>query len=297
MQDLSDYWRHSQMRAHAQNNVAESKVVAKPVTKPNASTDASGTSDLRQTPDHRARAHSLSELPKHVAQAWRSSGRAVRIGALLGGAALIVTLFNPAAHALNDSSSTHQTEGGMVGNAAVQNPSGPDESGPATPNASAQTATAAKRPPQSTARRPALTGPVTRLPLPRYVSLKGEEGNVRRGPSLSHRIDWVFRHAGMPLRVVGEFEHWRRVEDRDGAGGWVHYSLLSGVRTAIIEQDLVELRARPDLNASIIAQAENGAIVKLGSCNPGWCRISGSGAKGWVPKTAIWGVKADEIRP
>ena len=53
-------------------------------------------------------------------------------------------------------------------------------------------------------------GPVTNLPLPRYVSLKGNEGNARRGPSLSHRIDWVFRHAGMPLRVVAEFGHWRR---------------------------------------------------------------------------------------
>ena len=74
-------------------------------------------------------------------------------------------------------------------------------------------------------------GAVTNLPLPRYVSLKGGEGNARRGPSLSHRIDWVFRHAGMPLRVTAEFGHWRRVEDQDGAGGWVHYSLLSGVRT------------------------------------------------------------------
>ena len=46
---------------------------------------------------------------------------------------------------------------------------------------------------------------MTNLPLPRYVSLKGGEGNARRGPSLSHRIDWVFRHAGMPLRVVAEF--------------------------------------------------------------------------------------------
>ena len=79
-------------------------------------------------------------------------------------------------------------------------------------------------------------GPVTNLPLPRYVSLKGSEGNARRGPSLSHRIDWVFRHAGMPLRVVAEFGHWRRVEDKDGAGGWVHYALLSGVRTAIVQE-------------------------------------------------------------
>ncbi|MFV0292802.1 MAG: SH3 domain-containing protein [Paracoccus sp. (in: a-proteobacteria)] len=149
---------------------------------------------------------------------------------------------------------------------------------------------------EPTARAESRRGPVTRLPIPRYVSLKGDEGNVRRGPSLSHRIDWVFHHAGMPLRVVGEFGHWRRVEDRDGAGGWVHYRLLSGVRTAIVQQDMVELRSRPDLNAGTIAMAEGGAIVRLGECDINWCRISGSGAKGWVPKTAIWGVDGSETR-
>ena len=139
-------------------------------------------------------------------------------------------------------------------------------------------------------------GPVTNLPVPRYVSLKGSEGNARRGPSLSHRIDWVFRHAGMPLRVVAEFGHWRRVEDKDGAGGWIHYALLSGVRTALVTQDMVELRSRPHPDANIVARAEMGAIVRLGECEPDWCRISGGGQRGWVPKSTIWGVDADEVR-
>lgn len=139
-------------------------------------------------------------------------------------------------------------------------------------------------------------GAVTNLPVPRYVSLKGSEGNARRGPSLSHRIDWVFRHAGMPLRVVAEFGHWRRVEDKDGAGGWVHYALLSGVRTALVMQDMVELRSRPDADADIVARAEMGAIVRLGECDRDWCRISGGGQRGWVPKAVIWGVDPGEVR-
>lgn len=139
-------------------------------------------------------------------------------------------------------------------------------------------------------------GSVTNLPLPRYVSLKGGEGNARRGPSLSHRIDWVFRHAGMPLRVVAEFGNWRRIEDQDGAGGWVHYSLLSGVRTAIVQTDMLELLAKPEENANVVARAEAGAIVRLHECNKDWCRVSGGGEKGWVLKTAIWGADPDEIR-
>lgn len=139
-------------------------------------------------------------------------------------------------------------------------------------------------------------GAVTNLPLPRYVSLKGNEGNARRGPSLSHRIDWVFRHAGMPLRVVAEFGHWRRVEDKDGMGGWVHYALLSGVRTALVDAEMAELRSRPDPEADIVARAETGAILKLGECRPFWCRVSGAGLRGWVPKNSIWGVDPNEIR-
>ncbi|MFD1882947.1 SH3 domain-containing protein [Paracoccus pacificus] len=157
-----------------------------------------------------------------------------------------------------------------------------------------QTAPAPISPPAEQ-RRPD-RGSVTNLPIPRYVSLKGSEGNARRGPSLTHRVDWVFRHAGMPLRVTAEFGHWRRVEDRDGAGGWVHYALLSGVRTAIVLDDMTDLLARPDPQAQVVARAEAGVIGRLGACNPDWCQITAGGEKGWVRKTSLWGVDPDEIR-
>ncbi|MGR3493482.1 MAG: SH3 domain-containing protein, partial [Shimia sp.] len=79
-------------------------------------------------------------------------------------------------------------------------------------------------------------GPVTNFPLPRYVTMKAAEANVRRGPSQSHRIDWVFKRRDMPLRITAEHGHWRRVQDRDGMGGWVHYALLSGARSVIVEE-------------------------------------------------------------
>ncbi|MBK5945230.1 hypothetical protein CCR83_01905 [Rhodobacter veldkampii DSM 11550] len=139
-------------------------------------------------------------------------------------------------------------------------------------------------------------GSVTNLPLPRYVSLKGSEGNARRGPSLSHRIDWVFRHNGMPLRVTAEFGHWRRVEDRDGAGGWVHYSLLSGVRTVIVQDDMAQMRLSPDDGAPVMAMAEAGVIGRLEECLPDWCRVRAGDERGWLRKSALWGVEPDELR-
>lgn len=138
-------------------------------------------------------------------------------------------------------------------------------------------------------------GCVTNLPLPRYVSLKGSEGNARRGPGLTHRIDWVFTRAGMPLKITAEFENWRRVEDFEGAGGWVHYSLLSGVRTALVTLDMAELRDAPEDGSTVVAQAELGVIGRILECNPAWCRVSLDGTRGWIRKSSIWGVKDDEV--
>lgn len=139
-------------------------------------------------------------------------------------------------------------------------------------------------------------GAVTNLPLPRYVSLKADEGNVRRGPSMTHRVDWVFSRKAMPLQITAEFGHWRRVRDIDGAGGWMHYSLLSGVRTVIVQKDYTPLRTKPVMDADARAYAEHGVVARLGECNEDWCRITADGFKGWVQKSELWGVEPDELR-
>lgn len=139
-------------------------------------------------------------------------------------------------------------------------------------------------------------GPVTNLPMPRFVSLKASEANMRRGPSLTHKIDWVLKRRNMPLQVIGEFEHWRRVRDKDGATGWVHYSLISGVRTVIVETDLVGLRVRPEPDAIVRAYIEAGVVAYLEACTLDWCRIKADRYKGWVEKSTIWGVFPEELR-
>ena len=92
-------------------------------------------------------------------------------------------------------------------------------------------------------------GPETKLPLPRYVSMKASEGNVRRGPGMTHRVDWVFTRLNLPLQITAEYGNWRRVRDMDGAGGWMHYSLLSGARTVMVTKDYTPLRSLPDVGA------------------------------------------------
>ncbi|MEM7296374.1 MAG: SH3 domain-containing protein [Pseudomonadota bacterium] len=139
-------------------------------------------------------------------------------------------------------------------------------------------------------------GSVTNLPIPRYVSIKVGEANARRGPSLSHRIDWVFRREDVPVQVTAEYGHWRRVEDWEGAGGWVHYSLLSGARTVLVERDLLAMHIKPDAGSPVRARLEHGVIARLGKCGEVWCRLVAGGYKGWALKNGLWGVRAQEIR-
>ena len=139
-------------------------------------------------------------------------------------------------------------------------------------------------------------GQVTNLPIPRYVSLKVKEANARRGPSLSHKIDWIYKRQNMPLEIYAEYENWRRVRDFEGLGGWVHYTLLSGTRYVLVKNELLDMRLLPSIDAQVIAKVPQYNIATLDKCNKDWCRIIDDGYKGWVPKNEIWGVYENEVK-
>ncbi|MEM9099583.1 MAG: SH3 domain-containing protein [Pseudomonadota bacterium] len=133
-------------------------------------------------------------------------------------------------------------------------------------------------------------GPVTNLPLPRYVSLRSAEINVRRGPGLNYPKDWVFQRAGLPVQVIAEHGDWRRIQDSDEAGGWVYHALISGRRTVLITAPKILLRQTPIETGRPMAELHQGVIARLRSCKNGWCEVSVDTVTGWAPGHAIWGV-------
>lgn len=152
---------------------------------------------------------------------------------------------------------------------------------------------------------------VTGFALPRFASLQSKEVYVRSGPGLKYPIKWVYKKSGLPVEIILEFEVWRKVRDYEGQEGWVHSTLLSGVRSGII-QDFKEssentvtnkknvdpqpipVYQKPRQNAKRAAKIMPGAIVKLDECFTGWCLIAAEGYKGWVERKFIWGVYKDE---
>lgn len=136
------------------------------------------------------------------------------------------------------------------------------------------------------------------LPLPRFVSLKADKINVRRGPSSEHQVAWVYQRKGLPVEITAEFDTWRKIRDSEGSEGWVLHSLLSGRRTVLVapwkKGAEWPLLARPAEGADTVAKLQSGVIANVKRCERGWCRIYGTGYDGYMLQKQLWGVYPDE---
>jgi len=133
------------------------------------------------------------------------------------------------------------------------------------------------------------------LPVPRFVSLRSGEVNVRTGPGVRYPVEWVFVRAGMPVEVTAEFDTWRRIRDWEGTQGWVHQSMLSGRRALVVTgPDLRTLRREADGDAAALAQVEPGVMGRLNGCRGDWCRVELQGVEGWLRRSDFWGVYPTE---
>ena len=128
------------------------------------------------------------------------------------------------------------------------------------------------------------------LPLPRFVSLASDEVNMRTGPGLQYPITWVLQREGLPVEITREFDVWREIKTIDGDEGWVHQSLLSGRRTAVIAPNLKRVYRKPDATSRPLAEIEPGVIVEMVECIRQWCYIDVLNYDGWMEKSAMWGV-------
>lgn len=144
------------------------------------------------------------------------------------------------------------------------------------------------------AEEPSILNP-SGLPVPRYVSLKFDEANVRVGPGKRYPIHYVYKRIHLPVQIIEEFAHWRKIEDYEGSSGWVHKGAVDGKRTAIIMGKTQSLYDDPDPTSSIVLHAQAHVIGDVKRCEPDWCQLVIQGRKGWIRKADIWGVGREEV--
>jgi len=138
------------------------------------------------------------------------------------------------------------------------------------------------------------------MPIPRFVSLRTNEINLRAGPSVNYPIEWVYTREGLPVEVTAEYDTWRRIRDIDGTEGWVHQSMLSGKRDVLVLGDSTQpIYEKADSTAPVVARAEPQAMGELVKCENAWCevqfRTADNNIRGYMPKGSFWGAYADEV--
>lgn len=143
---------------------------------------------------------------------------------------------------------------------------------------------------------PLMAGETSGLPLPRFVSLRSDEVNLRSGPGVRYPIDWIYSRKDLPVEVIAEFEAWRKIRDWQGTEGWVHQSMLSGRRMMVVMGAARSLRSSDAESADPLAVVEAGVLGRILQCprNRDFCRIEVSQSQGWMRRDEIWGVYKGE---
>jgi SH3-like domain-containing protein len=139
-------------------------------------------------------------------------------------------------------------------------------------------------------------GSVTKLPIPRFVSLRSDQVNFRAGPGFQYPVTWVYQRAGLPVEIIGEFDVWRQVVAPDGGTGWVHEATIRARRTFYVTAPRAVLRSAPSATASPVAYLDAGVSGDLLRCDKGsdFCKAAAGHDTGYLARADIWGLFAGE---
>jgi SH3-like domain-containing protein len=143
----------------------------------------------------------------------------------------------------------------------------------------------------------AATAQETRKP-PYWASIASGEALMRTGPGRNYPAVWLYKRADLPIKVIETYPSWRKVQDPDGATGWMLVNLLSDTRTALIKgEEPRPIREAAAADAAIAYLAQPGVVGRISKCDAAWCRIDIQGRAGFIETGHIWGLDSGETLP
>lgn len=129
---------------------------------------------------------------------------------------------------------------------------------------------------------------------PYWASISASRAHMRTGPGRNYPASWLYRRAGLPIRVVEIYENWRKVEDPDGTQGWMLVNLLSSERTAMVHGEIRTMHAEPNGASRVVYRVEPGVSGRIRHCRQGWCEFDVLGRRGHIRTAFLWGVDPNE---
>ena len=101
--------------------------------------------------------------------------------------------------------------------------------------------------------------------FPKLVSIKTSKANLRYGPGKHYPIKLVFIKKKIPLVIIDQFDHWRKVLTTKNIIGWIHKSQLTTKhRSIILKPDY--LRKKPELSSKKVAFLDDNVNVSVIKC-------------------------------
>jgi len=124
-----------------------------------------------------------------------------------------------------------------------------------------------------------------------FVSLRSDNANLRTGPGIEYPIKYIYKLRGLPLEVLGEYESWYNVKDKDGDEGWINQNLVTKKRKVIVINGTQILYSSRSTESRPLNRLEKNVIANLKKCKKDWCKIEVQKRNGWIEKENIWGVR------
>lgn len=122
-----------------------------------------------------------------------------------------------------------------------------------------------------------------------FVSVKGDNVNVRTGPGTDNQVSMEL-FEGYPLKVVETKGDWLKVVDFENDSGWIHTSLVDKGNTVIVNGSTsVNMRSEPTTKSSVIANVDRGVVLTKVESRGKWLKLKhSSGLVGWIYKPLLW---------
>jgi SH3-like domain-containing protein len=124
----------------------------------------------------------------------------------------------------------------------------------------------------------------------RFMVLRSNEVNVRVGPSQEYPIKFTYQLKDMPIKIMGEYDNWYKIIDKDGDDGWINKNLAVNRRNLIVVGGTQIMYNKKDINSKPIFRIEENVVLNLKKCDTdNWCKVEKNNKVGWIQSENVWG--------
>ncbi len=120
------------------------------------------------------------------------------------------------------------------------------------------------------------------------LAVTSSTANIRSGPGTNYEINWRIEKYH-PVYVFEKTGNWYHFRDFEKDEGWIHKSLLGGIKTVITVRDSCNVRSGPGPKNNILFSIQKGIPFKVLGKKGSWINIQhADGDEGWIYKTLVW---------